>query len=238
MGNKVNDLSGNGNTGTLNGFAFPSTAASGWNPGRIGRTLAYDAGNDNVSTSTTVFNLGIRRHATFMAWVKFRAWTDTASEIISDWNLSQGMTLRGQTPDKIIFFVYPNNHRMTVNGVVSLGAWYHIVGIMDDAFIRVFVNGEEVGTPVALNEDIGSSAGSLRFGVRGDLGVNTFQNGLIDDVRIYNRALEHKEIQDIMDEPFSSFATVDVALLRVASLMAMERSISRRVHGRIFGRVN
>ena len=46
-GDKVNDLSGNGNVGTLQNMAFPSTVVSGWNPGKDGPALAFNAGASN-----------------------------------------------------------------------------------------------------------------------------------------------------------------------------------------------
>ena len=47
-GDKVQDLSMYGNHGTLNGFAFPPTVASGWNPGQTGIGLNFDGTNDRV----------------------------------------------------------------------------------------------------------------------------------------------------------------------------------------------
>jgi hypothetical protein len=43
MGDKVYDLSGNGNTGTLANFSHPATVTSGWNPGKFGKTLLHNA---------------------------------------------------------------------------------------------------------------------------------------------------------------------------------------------------
>jgi len=47
-GDKVQDLSLNGNHGKLNGFAFPPTAASGWNPGQTGIVPTMDGVDDHI----------------------------------------------------------------------------------------------------------------------------------------------------------------------------------------------
>ena len=47
-GDRVNDLSGNGNNGTLHGFDFPPTVASGWNPGMDGIALNFDGIDDYI----------------------------------------------------------------------------------------------------------------------------------------------------------------------------------------------
>ena len=48
-GDIVHDLSGYGNHGTLHGFDFPPTRASGWNPGMDGFCLTFDAANDVIN---------------------------------------------------------------------------------------------------------------------------------------------------------------------------------------------
>ena len=47
-GDRVNDLSGYGNHGTLHGFDFPPTVASGWGPGVDGVALNFDGVDDYI----------------------------------------------------------------------------------------------------------------------------------------------------------------------------------------------
>ena len=47
-GDVVHDLSGYGNHGALNNFAFPPTQTSGWNPGADGDALTFDGVDDYV----------------------------------------------------------------------------------------------------------------------------------------------------------------------------------------------
>ena len=47
-GDRVNDLSGYGNHGTLHGFDFPPSRTSGWNPGMDGVGLNFDGIGDYI----------------------------------------------------------------------------------------------------------------------------------------------------------------------------------------------
>ena len=51
-GDEVQDLSTNGNHGTLKNFAFPPTADSGWNPGRTGAGLNFDGVDDCIDVDS------------------------------------------------------------------------------------------------------------------------------------------------------------------------------------------
>jgi hypothetical protein len=54
MGDKVQDISGNGNTGTLTGFSHPAIVTSGWNPGKFGTGLKFDGSNDVVTLARSI----------------------------------------------------------------------------------------------------------------------------------------------------------------------------------------
>ncbi|MEM3893579.1 MAG: LamG domain-containing protein [Thermofilum sp.] len=75
-------------------------------------------------------------------------------------------------------------------------AWYHFVGVRDGDTIKIYVNG-------VLRKSTSGVVGSVNntldviIGNRGDL--QTPFNGIIDDVRIYNRALSDDEIRAIYE---------------------------------------
>lgn len=85
-------------------------------------------------------------------------------------------------------------------GFVSTGQWYHVVAVRAAAptdLMYLYVNG-------ALENSIDSSAvgdtsntGDLYLGIRADLDPNRDFNGLIDDIRIYNRDLSAAEAEHI-----------------------------------------
>lgn len=66
-GDKIQDLSMNGNHGTLTNMDFPPIQNSGWTPGRKGVGLAFDGSNDYVTTP--IMN-GFANGITLGVWVK------------------------------------------------------------------------------------------------------------------------------------------------------------------------
>jgi hypothetical protein len=83
--------------------------------------------------------------------------------------------------------------RLTVNN------WSHIAMTYDGAALRVYQNGALVHT-VNMTGNIINGAGPLRIGGNASW-ANEFFNGMIDDVRVYNRALTLAEIQTGMNTP-------------------------------------
>jgi hypothetical protein len=95
-----------------------------------------------------------------------------------------------------------------VNGggaVVSAGDWHHIAGTYDGSALQLYVDGQPYGyalshtgniSPMASGSflALGSEAGRLFCG--GCCAGRDF-NGLLDEVTIYNRALDASEIEDI-----------------------------------------
>ncbi len=75
---------------------------------------------------------------------------------------------------------------------VTDGNWRH-VGIAWDGFDRIlYVDGIEVARDT--QSGLGSSEGGLYIGTGKAMATGTFFSGLIDDVRIFNRALSADEI--------------------------------------------
>lgn len=74
------------------------------------------------------------------------------------------------------------------------GEWMHLAGTYDGAFIRVYVNGVEAGS----NDEVLTIPADVNPGVIGanvdGPGPGHFFDGLIDDLRIYKRALTAQEI--------------------------------------------
>jgi len=78
------------------------------------------------------------------------------------------------------------------SGVVPVdGVWYHVVGTYDGQIQKIHVNGEFKNS-IDVGKEILYSSGPLTIGY--GAAIRAF-NGIIDEVRIYNRALTPTEIQ-------------------------------------------
>jgi len=81
-----------------------------------------------------------------------------------------------------------------------LNTWAHLAGTYDGATERLYVNGVQVASKAQTGSII-SSANPLQIG--GDKIYGQFFQGLIDEVRVYNRALTANEIQNDMNRPLA-----------------------------------
>ncbi len=79
---------------------------------------------------------------------------------------------------------------------VTAGQWYHVVAVhQGNGNQKIYINGVETYN-TASGGDIASNASVVTIGARGG-GTWSFYNGLLDEVRIYNRALSAGEILTI-----------------------------------------
>jgi hypothetical protein len=86
------------------------------------------------------------------------------------------------------------------SGALVENQWMHVASVYDGAFMRLYLNGVEVGAQ--------SKSGSLstNSGVPVWIGANPTNasqvpwDGQIDDVRIYDRALSPQEVFELADQ--------------------------------------
>ena len=74
--------------------------------------------------------------------------------------------------------------------------WHHVVGVIDDGTSSLYVDGAKQVQEGAV--DLTDSGIIAYIGKQyGDDSSHRYWNGLIDDVRIYDRALSEQEILDL-----------------------------------------
>jgi hypothetical protein len=92
----------------------------------------------------------------------------------------------------------------TVNAIgtsqLPVNTWTHLAVTYDGSSVRVYMNGVLVRTK-SQSGTISTSTGVLRIG--GNSISAQYFSGVIDEVRIYNRALNQTEIQSDMTAPVS-----------------------------------
>ncbi len=65
------------------------------------------------------------------------------------------------------------------------GAWHHVVAIACDGFLRMFINGSQVGVPVAYDDTVKVYATAFQIGRYGG-GTPFYMDGGIDEMAFWN----------------------------------------------------
>jgi hypothetical protein len=168
---------------------------SGWIDGKIGNALAFDGINDYVEI-TGYKGITGGQSRTCTAWIKT---VEVTGEIIT-WGTDT-------TGNKWIIRVNENGTlRAEINGgyiygttVLTDGNWHHIaVTLMDDGSpdiseAQLYVDGQLETIGVSLSQIV-NTADSVDVWIGAHYNQLRYYEGLIDEVCIYNRALEPNEI--------------------------------------------
>jgi len=195
----IKDVSGNGNHGLLQ----PTNATSSMKvAGKIGQGLIFNERNANTNyvdiPNTASFD-GLTTNMAVSLWVKPTQVVTNEQKLFISRVETTGKTgfyiLKRAAGDGWSFSVANATDVGQVSALMPLTSrWYHIVMVYDGAFLRPYVDGA-AKTPVSYSGGITYSAGRmLRIGGFSNYTLQRFP-GLIDDVRIYSRALSAGEVK-------------------------------------------
>ena len=205
----ANDLSGSNNNATVYGATLTADRF-----GNANSAYSFNGTSNYMSTSTAPFTT---YPYTISAWVKVNNLSNTGGNPI----ISLGEL--GATGLKKCYFdpTYGGNGKPSIgtNGanditstsnVVTAGAWKHVVVCVTSysvSSVTFYVNGIAYTTNTTLGTNIPFPLNNSGFKI-GSHQVNTgaasFFNGVIDDLRIYNRVLSACDIDSLYNMPNTS----------------------------------
>ena len=205
-GLSANDGSGNAHTGVISGATW--TIA-----GKYGSALSFNGTNSWV-TVADANDLDLTTGLTLEAWV-FPTAAATATTwrnvLIKERSGGEIYNLYADTdthvPAAYVVRSASPGTSVGVNGVaqVPLNTWTHLAMTYDTATVRLYVNGTLVRSSATTGALL-TSTGALRIG--GNSVWGEFFQGMIDEVRVYNRALTQAEIQTDMATPVTGATLV------------------------------
>ena len=191
------DSSGNSNTATLlNGV--------GRIAGKYGNGLSLDGTNDYLSAADST-SLNISGNAlTLSMWLKPAGGAGDQVLLGKHWNTSMtspyyqyGVELQsGATTPVFQIGTTSGVQSVSMGSAVSTAQWSHLAIVFNGTTVKFYVNGALVSTQ-NLSATITARPNPLRMGADAD--TSQFYQGLLDDVRIYNRAQTAAEIQADMN---------------------------------------
>ena len=192
-GTTTADVSGNGNAGTLAGGTAWTTG------GRFGKALSFDGVNDLVSVADAA-TLDLTTGMTVEAWVNpvaLSGWRTVAFKAVPG-GLAYALYAHDDAPRPAGTINTGGSDASAIGtAALPLSTWTHLAMTFGSGTLRLYVNGVLVGTQ-AVAGALRTSANVLTIGGNG-VWPEWF-GGLIDEVRIYNRALTQAEIQAGMSQ--------------------------------------
>ena len=187
------DSSGNLNDGDWTNGATYTTVA------RFGNAVTLDGTNDSINIvdndSLTPTDI------TISSWIKMTALPSSTGQDQFIMRKSHGVSPFNayhwyvrQTDNKLRFEWYDStgaNNFLNSNTALTAGTWYHVAISKSGSIAKIFINGVEDASSSTFTVAMYNSTGPLRIGSNGST-ANFY--GQIDDVRLYNRGLEPREV--------------------------------------------
>ena len=183
--------------------SFGATSVDG---GKIGKALSFDGVDDYVNVPASDSLPDSSKSSTAGAWFKTSE-TGTHQPIIARDNGGEagtdGWMIRVRSDNKLAAHILNTaaSEYASVNGVGSVvtdGIWHHMALVWDnEAAMIMYLDGVEIGRDTAFAGTKAGTDPNLWIGKGTD--NNWFFNGLIDDVRIYNKVLTADEIESLTD---------------------------------------
>lgn len=188
------DSSGNGNTGTLTNMD-PNTD---WVAGRVGNGLDFDGINDyvNAGSAAILDNLPLY---TACAWT--RSQSGSAGSFYH-------IATKYNTPPTVGWDFYYGGSATSRSGVGYLepvgdtlehNTWNHYCVTYNGSILKSYKNGVDMGGTMGPYGSGGSDAAN-NFIIGNDDSLSHPFRGVIDELRVYNRALSLSEIQALAAE--------------------------------------
>ncbi len=190
-----------------------------WTPGKFGSALKLD-GTDDYSISSDSNSLSVAGNLTLSSWIRLSA-ISSEQTIIGKWDETTGADDRSyrlwlDSSNRLNLSVSADGstvvtHTGTIT-TLAANTWYHVAGIYNTVgTMDLYVNGildaaqKASGVPASLDDN----ASSLYIGTKKNTGGNpdTYLNGSIDDVRVYDYVRTPKQIISDMNGGHPSVGT-------------------------------
>ena len=165
--------------------------SSGWVDGIFGTALNFDGSGDTV-TVAHYDAVGLTNNITLSAWIKPDS-IDDGDGIISKGYLSGDSYAMNLTAAGNLVFKTDAGEWQS-NSQVNTDQWQHVAISYDGSSLKFYINGQQDSNVVSTNMTLQSSLDPIQIG-SDTVNFNfKYFDGVIDDARIYNRALSTNEI--------------------------------------------
>lgn len=213
-GSLVHDFSGNGNDGIVNGAVWNSTG------GKSGDGAFEFGSGDNIKTadSDALSPSSFGQYFTISFWIRFdetvfaiegldKDYTNYLEKGSSDegyeWSFRKynSSNLNGRN-DRISFYTFNPRGGLGAGSYfqddIKKGEWVYITGVINGTHTKIYKNGVLRGVNPLSEYNISMKNGGADLYI-GKTRENNYFRGSIDELRIYNRALNDSQVQELYD---------------------------------------
>ena len=220
-GTNIYDQSGQGNGTTISGVV------SG--PDRYGRDRAmqFDGVDDKIEITENT-NLAIDDNMSFFLWFNNQDSNSPPSAALagkSDVGVTEGWRLRSESTTHLSVVLWSASNDINGHGHweptgfndIGFDTWNHVGFTYEGGTITAYWNGSQVDQDVASRGSIDYGNGAtLTFGK-----VHTrWFNGLLDDIRLYDRVLAPSEVQGLYSAEWNASLPIQIVGSGVKSIHA------------------
>jgi transcriptional regulator CtsR len=190
----ANDLSNNGNDGTINGAQLTTDKDN-----TAGMAYSFDGSDDFIEIADAP-ELNVDQ-ITMTGWIYTDSYKDDQRIISKEtgttmpWS-SYTLLLSGTGERQLEFRIGIGGERFRLASTsdIPLNQWVHVAGTYDGTTMRLYINGQ-LNNSLAASGVIQDTPNPIYVG--GSQFWPRFFDGKIDEVRVYNASLDAQEIEDI-----------------------------------------
>ena len=196
----ANDESGNGNNGTVNGATLTTDRF-----GVANKAYSFD-GNDWITIANTISGQ-INNSVTISSWINVNSWfSNTYFPVLSNTDQTSTFGKFGCYLRNNGAWSHFGNQETGFGTSYILNTWYHIVFTIQNGIFSFYVNGQLIlsGPPCCTISGFGFNNNLPLLIGKDTPGITEYSNGKIDDIGIWNRALNDCEIQDLYNSQINS----------------------------------
>ena len=200
-GVKATDFSGKGNTGTLTNMEVAD-----WVDGKRGKALDLD-GSDEYVTIPDASSLDFTTTMTLAGWFKFDSLSGYNSIFDRDIPAPDYKSYYITSETTSLSVRINNAYGVVASAFTTTGTWYHVAIVYDGTQtgnanrLKMYINGSAATVSFsgdAIPATLNTSSNPMILGSYS--GAALFYNGIMDEVRAYNRALSATEASALYEQ--------------------------------------
>lgn len=197
------DSSGYGNDG-----AFVGAQVSG--NGMVANGAAFDGTDDYVRVASSASLMP--EAVTLSAWVRFDSLPTEVADLVFKRNLdlndNESYAMQIQSGGGMRFVLGHGVQTRLDSVPLGVGEWHHVAATFARPDMKIYVDGALAGAAVHDHPLAHNPATDLLVGARdhAELPLSSFAHGMLDDVRIYRRALGAGEIAALVAQQIAEGA--------------------------------